>query len=69
VFAVAKIFAVRFSTCARQRNLCRAKTRGKDAMHGKESFSRIHATSEDMPHTQIFVAYDFQNISILFVWL
>jgi hypothetical protein len=40
VFAVAKIFAVRFSTCARQRNLCRAETHGKDAMHGNCSFSR-----------------------------
>jgi hypothetical protein len=37
---VAKIFAVRFSTRARQRNLYRAETHGKDTMHGNCSFSR-----------------------------
>jgi hypothetical protein len=41
VFSSCKeIFAVRFSTCARQRNLCRAGTHGKDTVHGNGSFSR-----------------------------
>jgi hypothetical protein len=40
VFAVAKIFAMRFPPCARQRNLYRAGTHDKDRLHGIACFSR-----------------------------
>jgi hypothetical protein len=41
---VAKVFAVRFYLCARQRNLCRAETHGKETLHGDAYFSRSATT-------------------------
>jgi hypothetical protein len=40
IFAVASVFAVRFSQCSRQRSLCCAGAHGKDSLHGSPSFAR-----------------------------